>query len=228
MPLILVAAFPRQEAKEATMAQNLKNLGDKWLLIGVALIAALGIAACGGDSSSTPSAFIEGEESIRLNSVLSGSQASAASELTLATAAGGSGTQTLMATLSGAQVVPPVLTNATGTGALVINPGQTAVSVMLNLGLAANFNGPITAAHIHAGAAGVNGPIIFNFVLPPVIPANPVINVVLTAASLNPAQTTITTFAAAVEALLNGNTYFQVHTTANPGGEIRGQILPAP
>jgi glutamate dehydrogenase (NADP+) len=35
MPLILVAAFPRQEAKEATMAQNLKNLGDKWLLIGV-------------------------------------------------------------------------------------------------------------------------------------------------------------------------------------------------
>jgi hypothetical protein len=160
--------------------------------------------------------------------VLSGSQASAASELTLATAAGGSGTQTLMATLSGAQVVPPVLTNASGTGALVINPGQTAVSVMLNHGLAANFNGPITAAHIHAGAAGDNGPIIFNFVLPPVIPANPVINVVLTAASLNPAQTTITTFAAAVEALLNGNTYFQVHTTANPGGEIRGQILPAP
>jgi hypothetical protein len=209
------------------MAQNLKKLRDKWLLIGVALIAALGIAACGGDSSSTPLATsVEGEESVRLNSLLSGSQASAASEGFIATVAGGSGTQTLMATLDGAQVVPPVLTNATGTGALVVNPDQTAVSVMLNLGLAANFSGIITAAHIHAGAAGVNGPIIFNFVLPPVIPANPVINVVLTAANLNPAQTTIPTFAAAMDALLSGNTYFQVHTTANPGGEIRGQILP--
>jgi ABC-type transport system substrate-binding protein len=62
--------------------------------------------------------------------------------------------------------------------------------------------------------------------LPPVIPANPVINVVLTAANLNPAQAEIATFAEAVDALLSGNTYFQVHTTTNPGGEIRGQILP--
>jgi hypothetical protein len=208
------------------MAQ-IKKLRDKWLLIGVAVIAALGIAACGGDISSAPPATsVEGEEPVLLNSVLSGSQASAASEVPFATVAAGSGTQTLMATLSGAQVVPPVLTNATGTGALVINPGLTAVSVMLNLGLAANFSGTITAAHIHAGAAGVNGPIIFDFALPAVIPANPVINVVLTAANLNPAQATIPTFAAAVDALLTGNTYFQVHTTANPGGEIRGQILP--
>jgi hypothetical protein len=29
-----------------------------------------------------------------------------------------------------------------------------------------------------------------------------------------------------VDALLSGNTYFQAHTTVNPGGEIRGQILP--
>ena len=209
------------------MAQKLNKLRDKWLLIGVALIAALGIAACGGDSSSTPLALpIEGGEPVQLNSVLSGSQALAASEGLIATVADGSGTQTLMAALDGAQVVPPVLTNATGTGALVINPDQTSVSVMLNLGLAANFSGTITAAHIHAGAAGVNGPIIFDFALPPVIPANPVINVVLTAANLNPAQATIPTFAAAVDALLTGNTYFQVHTTANPGGEIRGQILP--
>jgi hypothetical protein len=136
------------------------------------------------------------------------------------------GTQTLTSTLDGAQVVPPVITNATGAGMVVVNPDQDAVSVRLDLGLAANFTGPITAAHIHAGAVGVNGPVIFEFALPPVIPANPVINVVLTAANLNPAQTAITTFAQAVDALLSGNTYFQVHTAANPGGEIRGQILP--
>jgi len=136
------------------------------------------------------------------------------------------GTETLTATLNGAQAVPAVITNATGTGTVVINPDQDAVSVRLDLGLAANFTGPLTAAHIHAGAVGVNGPVIFEFALPPVIPANPVINVVLTAANLNPAQATITTFAAAVDALLSGNTYFQAHTTVNPGGEIRGQILP--
>ncbi|MBI5445698.1 MAG: CHRD domain-containing protein [Deltaproteobacteria bacterium] len=38
---------------------------------------------------------------------------------------------------------------------------------------------------------------------------------------------TVTTFAQAVDALLRGKTYFQVHTQDNPGGEVRGQIGPA-
>jgi hypothetical protein len=140
------------------------------------------------------------------------------------------GTEILTSTLNGAQITVasrgPVATAATGTGMVVVSPDQNTASVMLDIGQAANFNGIITAAHIHAGAAGANGPIIFDFALPAVIPANPVINVVLTAADLSPAQTAITTFAEAVDALLSGNTYFQVHSTAHPGGEIRGQILP--
>jgi hypothetical protein len=90
----------------------------------------------------------------------------------------------------------------------------------------AGLSSTIQGAHIHVGAVGVDGPIIFDFALPSTLPPNLVINVVQTAANLSPAQITITTFAAAVDALLSGNTYFQVHTANNPGGEVRGQILP--
>lgn len=133
------------------------------------------------------------------------------------------GTESLTSALNGAQVVPPVVTAAAGTGEVVINPDQDAVSVSLNV---TGLSSTIQAAHIHVGAAGVNGPIIFDFVLPSTLPPNLVINVVLTAANLNPNQTEIATFAEAVDALLSGNTYFQVHTANNPGGEVRGQILP--
>jgi hypothetical protein len=51
----------------------------------------------------------------------------------------------------------------------------------------------------------------------------------LTAANFTPSGS-ITTFAQAVAAIAAGNTYFNLHTAANPGGEVRGQIggLPAP
>lgn len=140
------------------------------------------------------------------------------------------GTAPLGATLNGAQISAasggPIATAASGSGALVVNPDQDAVSVRLDLGLAANFNGAINAAHIHAGAAGVNGPIIFDFALPAVIPVNPVINLVLTAGNLRAGVPAVPDFPAAIAALLSGNCYFQVHTAAHPGGEIRGQILP--
>jgi hypothetical protein len=45
----------------------------------------------------------------------------------------------------------------------------------------------------------------------------------LTAANFTPSGA-ITTFAQAVAAIQAGNTYFNIHTAANPGGEVRGQI----
>jgi CHRD domain len=133
------------------------------------------------------------------------------------------GTATLTAALDGAQAVPPVVATATGTGRVVLNPDQDAVSVSLNV---TGLSSTIAGAHIHVGAAGANGPVLFDFPLPATLPPNLVINLVLTAANLNPNQTTITTFAQAIDALVSGNTYFQVHTANNPGGEVRGQILP--
>jgi hypothetical protein len=46
---------------------------------------------------------------------------------------------------------------------------------------------------------------------------------VLTAADFS-ASGPVTTFAEAVAAIRAGTTYFNLHTSANPGGEIRGQI----
>jgi spore germination protein YaaH len=51
----------------------------------------------------------------------------------------------------------------------------------------------------------------------------------LTAANLSKpsavATPAVTSFADAVTQLVNGNTYTNVHTVVNPGGEIRGQNL---
>lgn len=117
--------------------------------------------------------------------------------------------------LTGAQEVPAIVTAATGEGTAVISPdGSTITYIVTYSGL----SGPAAAAHIHTGAAGVAGGVI----LPLVVSASPMVGT-LTAANFTPSGA-ITTFAQAVAALQAGNTYFNIHTAAHPGGEIRGQI----
>jgi hypothetical protein len=119
------------------------------------------------------------------------------------------------ATLAGFQETPPVATSATGNGwALVSTDGSTITYYVAYSGL----SGPAVAAHIHTGAVGVAGGII----LPLVVSASPMVGT-LTAANFTPSGA-ITTFAQAVAAIGAGNTYFNIHTAANPGGEVRGQI----
>ena len=117
--------------------------------------------------------------------------------------------------LSGAQEVPAVVTGATGEGTLVISAdGSTLTYVVTFSGL----SGAPVAAHIHIGEAGVAGGVI----LPLVASASPMVGT-LTASNFT-ASGAITTFAQAVAAIQAGNTYFNIHTAAHPGGEIRGQI----
>ena len=66
-----------------------------------------------------------------------------------------------------------------------------------------------TAAHIHMGAAGKNGPVIVPFTKEGDTYKAPA------GATLNADQLT---------AFKGGELYFNVHSAANPGGEIRGQL----
>ena len=80
------------------------------------------------------------------------------------------------------------------------------------------LSGTVAAAHIHTGAVGVAGGVI----LPLTAGPSPMSGT-LTAANFA-ASGSVTTFAQAVAAIRAGTTYFNLHTAANPGGEIRGQI----
>jgi CHRD domain len=109
------------------------------------------------------------------------------------------------ASLSGSQENPPTASSASGTGRLVVHPVTRAASGGVT------FTGmTATAAHIHIGATGTNGPVI----------------VPLTAAGAGvfnlPATAVLT--ADQFRAYKQGELYFNVHSAANPGGEIRGQI----
>lgn len=109
-------------------------------------------------------------------------------------------------TLTGAQEVPPVDTQASGTSSIAVIGDKTLVGRVQT----SNLNA--TAAHIHQGAPGQNGPVI----IPLVKTADNVWSV--------PANTMLTS--AQFDAYRAGNLYVNVHSAANPNGEIRAQLKP--
>ena len=108
--------------------------------------------------------------------------------------------------LTGAQEVPGVTSSGSGTGVVSVDP---ATNVMRATIVTADITG--TQAHIHLGATGVAGPIVFS------LAENEAGSGVWT--------TTATLTADQLSQLTAGNYYFNVHTAAYPDGEIRGQIL---
>jgi hypothetical protein len=129
----------------------------------------------------------------------------------LALAAGG----TFTAKLSGASEVPAVNTTATGSATVTISADESSITYNVSY---SGLSGPVVAGHIHLGAAGANGGVMLPFVVGP----SP-FSGTLTAADLK-ATGDVTTFAQAVAAIKAGNTYVNLHTAANQGGEIRGQL----
>jgi len=115
----------------------------------------------------------------------------------------GPGEAVFVATLSGAQEVPPVTTAATGTLSLVLNAARNQVTYTLQHTV---MNA--TVAHLHLGAAGVNGP--------PAITIAPLSTMTMGMAAITAEQVT---------ALEAGRIYANVHSPANPMGEIRGQVI---
>jgi hypothetical protein len=76
----------------------------------------------------------------------------------IAVPAGATGTITITTTLSGGNEVPPTMSGGTGAGTLVVNLATGEVSSASIS--ASGLSGAVTAAHIHQGAAGVNGPVV--------------------------------------------------------------------
>jgi hypothetical protein len=110
--------------------------------------------------------------------------------------------------LSGDQEQPAATTTGgLGTGSLTL----ASPSLVISGGVTVNGI-TATMAHIHQGAAGTNGPVI----------------VPLTESAAGSGVWTVATGTtvtqAQAEALLAGGLYFNVHTAANPGGDVRGQI----
>jgi hypothetical protein len=126
----------------------------------------------------------------------------------------------------------------TGNGTVTFSTAMDQLTVLLTFsGLTSPTEAPAGvpgAAHIHFGNPGVEGPILFPFVEPyannfPVGVTSGTYGTTLTAASLIPDPADgINTFAEAVSAIEAGQTYFNIHTVAFPGGEIRGQITVVP
>ena len=90
------------------------------------------------------------------------------------------------------------------------------------------FNLPsgVTAGHIHVGAVGTPGPTVVNFVGPTSASNDFKITGSLkdTEWTLRPDQG-IRSSDDMIQAILGGNSYVNVHSQVNGGGEIRGQLI---
>lgn len=109
--------------------------------------------------------------------------------------------------LDGASEVPPVTTNASGIFDFVYSPGRTKG---LYFAVVDGLSGPITAAHIHDGAAGTSGPVY----APLTVTSN---NTLVGELDF----TSMPDFLGKLEA---EGLYVNIHTAANPNGEVRGQL----
>ena len=106
--------------------------------------------------------------------------------------------------LAGDQEVPPVTTQAKGTGTVIVGDDGSLKGEVSTTGITG------TAAHIHQAAAGKNGPVIV-----PMVKSGDTGWTFPPGAKLTPDQ---------MNALKAGDLYINVHSAANPGGEIRGQL----
>jgi CHRD domain-containing protein len=110
----------------------------------------------------------------------------------------------LKADLKGSNEVPPVATSGTGSLTATYDPATKKITWK---GSQSGLSGNPTAQHFHG-------------------PAAPTANAGVVVPIPNLAQGEATLTEAQAADLLAGRWYVNVHTAANPGGEIRGQVTP--
>jgi hypothetical protein len=110
------------------------------------------------------------------------------------------------ADLKGSSEVPPNQTTGTGTVAATFDTATKALSWN---GSYSGLTGPATAAHFHGPAeVGKNAGVA--------VPITP---------NTSPLQGSATLTDAQAADFLAGRWYVNIHTAANPGGEVRGQLV---
>jgi hypothetical protein len=114
------------------------------------------------------------------------------------------------ATLNAASEVPPVVSNGTGSADIWYDTSTKTLSWTVTF---SGLTGPATMAHFHGPAApGVNAGVV--------VPIG-------AAGMTSPATGNKVLTDAQAADMAAGKWYVNVHTAKNPGGEIRGQVVPA-
>ena len=114
------------------------------------------------------------------------------------------------ANLGAAAEVPPVQSAGKGAAAINVDTATKQASWRVEY---SGLSGPATAAHIHCGAAaGANSGVAV------ALGAGP--------AAANPMQGSGAMTDAQLADLQAGKCYVNIHTDANKGGELRGQLVP--
>ncbi len=117
---------------------------------------------------------------------------------------------TLTSTLSGEAEIPAVTTMGTGTVDVTYTP---ATKVLKWKVVYSGLSGPVTAAHFHGPAIpGQNAGVALPF----------------KGKLDSPIEGQATLTAAQADELLSGKWYVNLHTAANPNGEVRGQVVVSP
>jgi CHRD domain len=166
---------------------------------------------------------LEGERTV-MRKILSICVLAAGATLLQAAAASAQTSVVMRATLTGGEETPAaVLSGAVAVAEVALDPTNLEIAVRMRV-----FNLPngSTASHIHVGAKGLSGPVVIDFPIGtgrtgdftlnfrahdgPTFHARPEIG--------------INTFADALQAIAGGNAYVNIHSSAFPGGEIRGQL----
>ena len=125
----------------------------------------------------------------------------------LLTVAAHAETMTFHATMDTKSEVPPKTTDGKGTAEATLDTNTKVLTYTVTY---SGLTGPATAAHIHGPAApGANAGVLVPFKAP----------------LESPIKGTATLTDDQIKDLEAGQTYANIHTAANPGGEIRGQLV---
>ena len=129
----------------------------------------------------------------------------------------------MVAKLTGGDEAPTAVNSgAFGTATVTVDPGSGDITYTIKVW---NLPTGVVAAHFHVGAEKTPGPVIINIAVPSLSSNDFTITGTVNVADFvaRPDQG-IRSAGDALQAILGENTYINVHSQANPGGEIRGQV----